>query len=170
MGLLHPVVVTPTRELIAGERRLVAVQRLGWANVPVTIVDLVDVVRGEAAENILRADLTLSEKDAILGALRPIEAAAAKARQREHGGTAPGRQSRKVTGTVDTRDKLGAYVGLSGRTVEKLDYVMRPKPIRKPRPEAPMTRRQVERPAPLRKARPIPSWSRHALSFLPLSM
>jgi ParB-like chromosome segregation protein Spo0J len=49
VGLLHPLVVTPDGTLIAGERRLRAVQRLGWTEVPVTIVDLDDIVRGELA-------------------------------------------------------------------------------------------------------------------------
>ena len=30
IGLLHPVVITPKGELIAGERRLRAMQQLGW--------------------------------------------------------------------------------------------------------------------------------------------
>ncbi len=118
VGLLHPIVVTPTRELIAGERRIEAVKRLGWTNVPVTVVDLRDVVRGEAAENIVRADFQMSERHAILEALRPIEEQAARERMtlgKVATGSSPAR----------TRDRLGAYVGLSGRTVEKLDVVMK---------------------------------------------
>jgi len=41
LGLLHPVVVTPTRHLIAGERRILAASLLGWKDIPVRIVDLV---------------------------------------------------------------------------------------------------------------------------------
>ncbi len=119
VGLLHPVVVTPNRELIAGERRIEAVKRLGWTNVPVTVVDLRDVVRGEAAENIVRADFQMSERHAILEALRPIEEQAATARMSE------GARVGKVSTPSRTRDRLGAYVGLSGRTVEKLDVVMK---------------------------------------------
>ena len=37
VGLLHPVVVTPTRVLIAGERRLAAAKVLAWAEIPVTV-------------------------------------------------------------------------------------------------------------------------------------
>jgi hypothetical protein len=51
VGLLHPIVVRPDGRLIAGERRLAACKRLGWQSVPVTILDLKEVIRGEYAEN-----------------------------------------------------------------------------------------------------------------------
>ncbi len=80
-------------------------------------------MRGEAAENTVRADFQMSERHAILEALRPIEEQAAKERQRAGGGI-PGSGKLPEPGR-DTRDRLGAYVGLSGRTVEKLDAVMK---------------------------------------------
>jgi ParB family chromosome partitioning protein len=51
VGLLHPPVITPDGRLIAGERRLRACQALGWTSVLVTVVDMANVARGEAAEN-----------------------------------------------------------------------------------------------------------------------
>ena len=51
VGLLHPIVVRPDGRLIAGERRLAACKELGWTSVPVTFVDLKEVIRGEFAEN-----------------------------------------------------------------------------------------------------------------------
>ena len=80
IGLLHPPVVTPDRKLIAGERRLRAARLLGWKTIPVTVVDLDAVVRGEFAENANRKDFTLSEAVAIKRRLEPIERAAAKQR------------------------------------------------------------------------------------------
>jgi ParB family chromosome partitioning protein len=56
LGLLHPIVVRPDGRLIAGERRLAACKRLGWKTVPVTYVNLKEVVRGEFAENAYRKD------------------------------------------------------------------------------------------------------------------
>jgi N6-adenosine-specific RNA methylase IME4 len=47
LGLLEPIVVCPDGMLIAGERRLRAVQRLGWSMIPCHVVDLVAIVRGE---------------------------------------------------------------------------------------------------------------------------
>ena len=75
-GLLHPVVVTPNGELIAGERRLRAAESLGWGQIPVTVVDLDSIVHGEYAENAHRKDFTLSEAVAIKRALEPLEKAA----------------------------------------------------------------------------------------------
>ena len=51
LGLLHPVVVWSDRRLIAGERRLAACKLLGWKTVPVTVIDIDEIVRGEFAEN-----------------------------------------------------------------------------------------------------------------------
>src|SRR3974377_135259 len=81
LGLLHPIVVTPGGELIAGERRLQACNKLGWAYVPVTVVALAEIVQGEFAENANRKDFLPSEIDAIRRALEPLEKAAAKKRQ-----------------------------------------------------------------------------------------
>ena len=78
VGLLHPIVVRPDGQLIAGERRLHAAKTLGWTSIPVTIVDLDAVVRGEFAENVYRQDFTLSESVAIKRALAPLGRVAAK--------------------------------------------------------------------------------------------
>jgi len=51
VGLLHPIVVRADGTLIAGERRLTAAKKLGWTQIPVTIVNLDNIVRGELAEN-----------------------------------------------------------------------------------------------------------------------
>src|SRR4051794_17257184 len=51
IGLLHPIVVTPSGELIAGERRIHAFRALERSEIPATVIDLDRVVRGEYAEN-----------------------------------------------------------------------------------------------------------------------
>jgi ParB/RepB/Spo0J family partition protein len=56
VGLLHPVVITPGYHLIAGERRTLAFQLLKRDPIPVTIVDLDKIARGEHAENTYRKD------------------------------------------------------------------------------------------------------------------
>jgi ParB-like chromosome segregation protein Spo0J len=82
--------------LVAGERRLRAVKLLGWTEIPVNIIDLEVVARGEFAENAVRKDFTLSEAVAIKRALEPLEKITAKERQRE-GGRAGGKASGTVT-------------------------------------------------------------------------
>ena len=69
VGLLHPVVVTPDGELVAGQRRLAAVTKLGWASVPVTVVDIDEILLGEYAENTYREDFTPTEAVSIGRAL-----------------------------------------------------------------------------------------------------
>lgn len=65
IGLLHPIVIRPNGQLIAGERRILAVKELGWKRVPVRVVDLEQLVFGEQAENIERKDFTVEERVAI---------------------------------------------------------------------------------------------------------
>jgi len=126
VGLLHPVVVTPDGTLIAGERRLTACRQLGWAEIPVTVVDLDSVVRGEFAENSARKDFTLSESVAIKRALESSEREAAKERQRQHGNTAPGRNTVGNLPTVKGRalDRVAQVVGKGRRTLEKAEQVV----------------------------------------------
>ena len=81
VGLLHPIVIRPDGVLIAGERRLEAYRSLGLREIPVTEVNLAEVVRGELAENAARKDFLPSEIEAIRRALQPGEKAAAKERQ-----------------------------------------------------------------------------------------
>ena len=62
-GLLQPVIVRPRNgkyELIAGERRLRAVQRLGWTKIPAVVRDVDDPTLLTLAliENLQRDDLT----------------------------------------------------------------------------------------------------------------
>lgn len=81
IGLLEPIVISENYQLIAGYRRLEACRSLGWTEVPVNIVSLADVVRGEWAENAERKDFTVSELIAIKRALEPLEKEQAKDRQ-----------------------------------------------------------------------------------------
>ena len=120
VGLLHPVVITPGNVLIAGERRLAACAFLLWREVPVTVVDLDKVVKGEFAEDSERKDLTLSEAIAIKRAIEPIERAEAKERQAAAGpasgrGKKNGTRSGKLPTPVRGRaaDKTAKATGIS---------------------------------------------------------
>ena len=111
IGLLHPVVVHPNGALIAGQRRLRAAERLGLvAYVPVTVVDVDEIVRGEVAENTHRKDLTPSELVAVAQEVERRERE--EARQRKaHGGRAGN------PGTADRRypRRVAAQLGFQGR-------------------------------------------------------
>jgi ParB/RepB/Spo0J family partition protein len=123
VGLLHPIVTRPDGTLIAGARRLAACKQLGWSEIPATVIDLDSVVRGEFAENSHRKDFLPSEIDAIRRALEPIEKAAAKKRQGQRTDlkTTSAKLSQK---SIRASDKIGAFAGVSGRTVEKIAAVV----------------------------------------------
>ena len=114
VGLLHPVVVTEDHKLIAGQRRLAACKMLGWRDVPVNVVPLTEIVRGEFAENIVRKGFLPSEIEAIRRALEPQEKKAAKGRMAEGG------KGGKLSTPSRARDKVAAVAGISGRTLDKI--------------------------------------------------
>lgn len=123
IGLLHPVVVDAQNHLIAGQRRLEAAKHLGWKTIPVTVVDLSEIVVGEFSENACRKDFTPSEIAAIAAVVRPLEEA--KARQRRL------RPLRNQTVEVEnchdggkTRDIVARYTGISGRTLDKITAIV----------------------------------------------
>ena len=132
LGVLQPVVVTSDYRLVAGRRRLEAVRKLGWPNIPVRIATNLNsallALTAERDENTCRKDFAPSEAVSIGKALEELEKPKAKERQREHGGTAPGKA--KDTGgkfppvTGKTRDKVAEAVGMSGRTYEKAKAVV----------------------------------------------
>jgi len=116
-GLLHPIVVRPDGMLIAGERRLLAAKLLGWSEIPVTVINLDAVVKGEFAENQFRKDFTLSEAVAIKRALEPIERAAARERM-----ASPEKFSEQAKG--NTLDKISKTTGVHRTTLAKAEAVV----------------------------------------------
>ncbi len=80
VGLLHPIVLTPDMELIAGARRLDAYRRMGHTEIPARIVPLREILRGELEENTVRKDFTPAE------VVRSHGPSAATRRRRRRGG------------------------------------------------------------------------------------
>ncbi|MCF7934402.1 MAG: ParB N-terminal domain-containing protein [Spirochaetia bacterium] len=63
-GLMNPIVVNERKELIAGERRLESVKRLGWTTIEVHVVHLssdIAKIQMEIDENLYRRALSTSE-------------------------------------------------------------------------------------------------------------
>lgn len=125
LGLLHPIVIDPDDVLIAGGRRLIACRELGWAEVPVHVVDnladAADRLAAERDENTERKPMTPSELVALAKAIEAIEAPKAAERQqagRQRGadvtaGRLPASAGAKPS--VQTRDVVAGAVGI-GRT------------------------------------------------------
>ncbi len=109
IGLLQPIALRSDGVLIAGERRLRAAVSLGWTTIPVHVVDLEEVIRGEFAENVHRKDFSPSELVAIGQEVERIE------RERARWGKAHGGRSGKLPerDRGDTRDKTAARLGIS---------------------------------------------------------
>ena len=126
VGLLHPVVVTPSGRLIAGQRRLEACRQLGWTDVPVTIVDLLQAARGEAHENFVRKDLLPSEIVALKRAIEPLERREARQRQGSRADlclpTTMAESQRAYPG--DARDNIARYLGVGRTTIERAEAVV----------------------------------------------
>jgi N6-adenosine-specific RNA methylase IME4 len=80
-------------------------------------------LQAQIAENLYRKDFLPSEIDAIRRSAQPAEKAAAKERMRQGGGD-PKNRVGKVATPAKARDTLGAFAGMSGRTVEKIAEIV----------------------------------------------
>jgi ParB/RepB/Spo0J family partition protein len=123
IGLLHPIVLRPDLTLISGERRLRAMESLGWTEVPVSIVEGLDdalrALKAETDENVWRKDFRPSECIAVADGLEPFERDKAKHRQRQSKGR--GKRSVKLTDLFPGRaqDKVAEAIGMTRNTLKK---------------------------------------------------
>jgi ParB-like chromosome segregation protein Spo0J len=128
LGLLQPIVVTRDNVLVAGERRLRAVAiELDWQTIPAYVTDRLDdallLLQAERDENTCRKDFTPSEAVAIGKALEESERQAARERRARPGSPRSGKLPEQGT-KGDTREKVAAAVGMSGKTYEKAKAVV----------------------------------------------
>lgn len=124
VGLLHPVVITPQRVLIAGERRLRAFGYLGRETIPVTIIDLVQIARGEHAENSERKDFTMTEAVAIKRAVEPLVRTEARHRKVQ-GGKMKGEASANLAHARGAaRDLVAKHVGKARTSLAKAETLV----------------------------------------------
>ena len=80
LGLLQPIVINENNELVDGQRRMLAFQKLGKTEIPCFKVNLEKIVLGEFSANHYRKDWTYSEMVAIKRAIEPYERKKAKER------------------------------------------------------------------------------------------
>lgn len=102
IGLLHPIVLTPSGWLVAGQRRIEAYKYLGLDEIPMVyasqVEEAVTLIKAERDENRNRLDMAPSEYVALGKALEALETP--KARERKHAGQLRG-------GDSTARKKLG---------------------------------------------------------------
>jgi ParB-like nuclease domain len=143
IGLIHPVVVTPDLRLIAGQRRLLALRKLGWDSVPITVIHTLngalDELQAERDENLCRKAMTVTEM-ALLGAeLEKLESpkqeterqeggrfGSAVAKAKRDGSPLPTRDSKGHDRPKDKRTtdhKVGEGLGMSSTTYRKIREV-----------------------------------------------
>lgn len=139
VGLLQPPVVNEDNELICGARRLEAcAEFLHWKEIPVTVVPLTDILKGEFHENSHRKSFTTQETIEIKHELEKREAAEAKHRQSQAGKTYGRGKIASVDSTEaidnneecwsepqDTRDKVAGYLGMSWNTLDKMEEIVK---------------------------------------------
>ena len=105
-GLLQPIGITSDSELVFGLRRLMAARDiLRWDTISAKIVDVQSVLHGQFAENLLRKEYTISERVAIVDALRSYE----------HGGDRRSDQALICDNEKPTLDQLAKKAGLGGK-------------------------------------------------------
>ena len=109
IGLLHPPVINEDNILIAGERRLRAVEELGWEDVPVNQINLKEVIKGEYDENAVRKDFTKSEAVAIWLAMESYE-----------------NKSVSISDTkgLKRRERAAKFLGMSTDTLSKAKQIV----------------------------------------------
>lgn len=111
IGLLHPVVINEENVLVAGGRRLKALKELGHEDIPVTKINLKDVIRGEYDENSVRKGFTPSEEVAIWQSMESYQETGIKKPPSESDGGEPRQRAAKFLGkSTDTLSKAKQIV------------------------------------------------------------
>lgn len=131
VGQLQEVVTDSADRVIAGNRRCVAAERLGWTHVRRRIAtnldDKVKALKAERDENTCRVALTRSEMLDFASRLMALERPKAEERQKATriGAANPGEgQCPSPEKPGKTADKVGEAVGISGRTLTRAQAVL----------------------------------------------
>ena len=111
VGLLHPVVINIHNELIAGERRIAAYKLLGRDDIPVTVIDIENIIAGEMDENFIRKDFVPSEKVAIWEAMESYHGNRFVERSESDGSTRRSRAAEATGTSTDTLSKARQEIG-----------------------------------------------------------
>ncbi len=132
VGLLHPIVMTSSFELVAGQRRLEAVRQLGHLEIDARILPLspAEMLRAEFDENTVRMDFRPSEAVA-LGRKLEEEVAKQAAERKASTQAQPGEQVGDSIGggklpppKGKTRDIVGKAIGMGGSTYQSAKRVV----------------------------------------------
>jgi len=122
-GLLHPVVITSEKILVAGHRRLEAAKLLGWERIPATVIDVADLLSAERDENEVRKNFTPTEAVAIGRMIEEKERPKAEA-NRKASQFGSGVDQISTPEKINLREIAGNAVGMGGTTYAKARQVI----------------------------------------------
>src|SRR3990167_5965392 len=117
LDLLHPVVVNEKNELISGQRRIEACKLLGWKEIPINLIKISELQKGEIHENRMRKNFTARESIQITRYLLPEL-------QKEHPRGRPNKSAKLADKGEETRDIIAEYVGVSHGTLNKWEELV----------------------------------------------
>lgn len=186
-GIVVPLDILADGTVLDGRTRLSIARVLGLAEVPVRVVESDDPFDYMVRAALMRRDLRPSQKAALVLELPEYRAAkaAAKERQREHGGTAPNTfrtDTESVPPPVHAAAVAAQVAGVSTSYVEKADYVRQRDPdlfeqvksgevtvdaakkavkAREIEEDVPTPKPPTGRIAAPKRTRPVRPWARH---------
>jgi len=136
VGLLQPIVITESNQLVAGLRRMAAFRHLARKTIPAVVatnlIDARDLLIAERDENECRRPFSTLEAVAMGRALEELEKPKADERRRLHGNTAPGKgkntagKSPEVSAEESSRVReiVGEAIGMAGKTYQNAKAVV----------------------------------------------
>lgn len=132
-GLANDLLADHDGLLVDGRHRLMACYITGHEMRVRRLHEGADVWEWATLHNIAHRHMTRDQKAAFGQARFEAERAAAKERQRKHGGTAPGRVAETLPATLpevngDARDKAAAAVGVGQKAIDKAAKVKAQRP------------------------------------------
>jgi ParB family chromosome partitioning protein len=131
-GLISPIAVMDINggeyQLLAGLRRIKAIQELGWTEVEANVItpkDAEEILRIEISENEQREQFTPSEKLDYGRRLERLETVKAVERKSigGQGGFKEDKDGRPYLERGQIRDIIGRQLGMSGKQYERLKYI-----------------------------------------------
>lgn len=133
-GLLNPITVMHSKngefQLLAGFRRLKAVEKLAWSEIDINVVSPTDAESAiliEINENEQREDFTFSEKMDFANILEEIEREKSKERMSlggKGGINQKGKDGRPTLEIKQSRDAVGEKIDMSGRQYDRAKYIV----------------------------------------------
>ena len=125
-GLLHPISITRSRELVAGRRRIEAFKKLGLEKISVTIMDIDIKENGEIDENSIRKDFTPEEMIAVKKYLESREVNLKSETQIKPGSNSPptiDTQGHPNFGLPKRSKRIAKAIGISDTNLRKLEVL-----------------------------------------------